>query len=841
MTTLERRIADQTRVTPHWLPGNESLWYLHKTPAGRPEFVFADGLNQVRRPAFDYENVVVELKRLTGIDIGQDELAFSWIELDTEQNDIRFQFDGKKWHCGPDGNVQEWDGEFTQKDPRFLDEEIPSVGGGDSITVNFVNLTTTTVSLTWISFAGEGIFYARIEAGASSRLGTYSGHVWRIAEESTGNVKAIYQAPNAGFDTVFISDARTNELSSLNQPRILAANDIATTEPDTIAAIEHVRAIDPAKKEVISLASHDVEDASSHPRETARAGREVYVSAHNLYLRDLDGSETPLTTDGSVNNAFDRGRIYISPTAQFVVAWQYVPEQEHIVYLVETSPSDQLQPKLQRHQYLKPGDRVRVDRPRLFHLDERREVSTDNSLFANPYYLRDIGWSKDGQEYRFIFNERGHQHLRVLAITQDGTVRVVVEESSNTFIHYSQKTWWRWLQDTDELLWASERSGYNHLYLVDMKGENSLRPITQGEWNVFEVETVDEEQRKMWIKAYGVLEGGEPYYAYLVRVNFDGSDFHVITDNNGGTHTWDWSPDRRYLLDSWSRVDCPPQTTLRNVDADRSVFLEGIDPETLVGEPEWTPPERFTAPGRDGETPIYGIIVRPANFDANKSYPVIEDIYAGPHDFFTPKAYSTSSGLRDWANQGYIMVKMDGMGTCWRSKAFHDVCYKNIKDGGLPDRIAWMKAAASTRPWMDISRVGIFGGSAGGQNAAAAVLHHGDFYKAAAADCGCHDNRMDKIWWNEQWMSWPVDQSYVDSSNATHVANLTGKLMLLCGELDTNVDPASTMQLVDALNKAGKDYELVWVPGGGHGVGGSGYPLRRQRDFFRRHLLSGSQ
>jgi len=186
---------------------------------------------------------------------------------------------------------------------------------------------------------------------------------------------------------------------------------------------------------------------------------------------------------------------------------------------------------------------------------------------------------------------------------------------------------------------------------------------------------------------------------------------------------------------------------------------------------------------------------------------------------------------------GFVVVQIDGMGTNWRGKAFQDVCYKNLMDSGLPDRILWLKAAAATRPWMDLTRVGIYGGSAGGQSALAALLRHGDFYKVAVADCGCHDNRMDKIWWNEAWMGWPVDESYAANSNVTHAAKLTGRLLLFVGELDNNVDPASTMQVVNALEKADKDFDLVVMTGSGHGSAESPYGQRRRADFFVRHLL----
>src|SRR5581483_4973288 len=208
-------------------------------------------------------------------------------------------------------------------------------------------------------------------------------------------------------------------------------------------------------------------------------------------------------------------------------------------------------------------------------------------------------------------------------------------------------------------------------------------------------------------------------------------------------------------------------------------------------------------------TDIYGVIFRPRNFDPGKSYPILEDIYAGPQDSFVPKEFQSNSRFQKLLDRGFIIVQIDGMGTSNRSKAFHDVCWKNLRDAGLPDRILWIKAAADKYPYMDLKRVGIFGTSAGGQSAMRALLDHGDFYKAAVADSGCHDNRMDKIWWNEQWMGWPVDESYVRSSNVVDATRLTGKLLLMAGEMDKNVDPSSTLQVVHALIKADKNFDLL--------------------------------
>jgi dipeptidyl aminopeptidase/acylaminoacyl peptidase len=243
------------------------------------------------------------------------------------------------------------------------------------------------------------------------------------------------------------------------------------------------------------------------------------------------------------------------------------------------------------------------------------------------------------------------------------------------------------------------------------------------------------------------------------------------------------------------------------------------------------------AKGRDGQTDIYGVIYRPSNFDPEKKYPVIEAIYAGPQGSFVPKDFRPFYRPQQMAELGFILVQIDGMGTSNRSKAFQDVCWKNLGDSGFPDRILWIKAAAQKYPCMDITRVGIYGGSAGGQSALRALLAHGDFYFVAAADCGCHDNRIDKIWWNELWMGYPIGPHYAEQSNVTNAHKLTGKLLLTVGELDRNVDPVSTMQVVNALIKAGKDFDLLVVPGANHGIGESPYAARRRKDFFVRHLL----
>jgi dipeptidyl aminopeptidase/acylaminoacyl peptidase len=329
--------------------------------------------------------------------------------------------------------------------------------------------------------------------------------------------------------------------------------------------------------------------------------------------------------------------------------------------------------------------------------------------------------------------------------------------------------------------------------------------------------------------------GKDPYLINFYRINFDGTGLIAYTEGDGN-HSISFSPDSAYYVDTYSRVDMPPVWELRRVsDRKLVVELERADIQDLL-KIGWKMPEVFVSKGRDGVTDIWGIINRPMKLDETKKIPILENIYAGPQGSFVPKTFSSNNGMQPLCELGFIVVQIDGMGTSNRSKAFHDVCWKDLGDAGFPDRILWMKSAAERYPYIDITRVGVYGTSAGGQNAAGAVLFHPEFYKVAVAACGCHDNRMDKIWWNELWMGWPIGPEYAASSNVDNAYRLQGKLFLIVGEMDSNVDPSSTMQVVNALIKANKDFDLLVVPGMNHSNGGT-YGERKRRDFFVKNLL----
>ncbi len=524
-----------------------------------------------------------------------------------------------------------------------------------------------------------------------------------------------------------------------------------------------------------------------------------------------------------------------APGFGHVVAWELNPAERHPVHLVESAPADRVEPRLITIDYLKPGDQIEHRWPRLF-TRAGHEIPLDRSLFASPWSIGEVRWAADGHSFTFLYNQRGHQVLRLIAVdVETGAVRTIVEETASTFIDYPHKTWMHWLSD-EELLWMSERDGWNHIYKVD-RPSGRLEQVTAGQWMVRRVEQVDPDHRTLTLWVMGLVPGEDPYHLHVVRVPIDGGAAVRLTQGDG-THELAWSPDRRWYADTYSRVDLAPIHELRRAhDGSLVCELGRADAAPLLAT-GWTWPERFVAKGRDGTTDIHGVIWRPrGTADDDLPRPVVESIYAGPHDFHVPKAFAVHHQQRGMADEGFVVVSIDGLGTNWRGKAFHEVCWKNLKDAGLPDRIVWLKAAATDRPWMDLSRVGIYGGSAGGQSAVRALLDFPNFYTVAVADCGCHDNRMDKIWWNELWMGWPVDEAYEQNSNVVDAHKLQGELMLIVGELDRNVDPASTLQVSAALVRAGKPHELVVIPGTGHGAAETPYGTRKRAAFLKRHLL----
>lgn len=613
--------------------------------------------------------------------------------------------------------------------------------------------------------------------------------------------------------------------------------------------------------------------ARSNTNPSSPDGRfKVSIDNSNVALEErATGKREVLTTDGKPGDSYDN-RVYWSPDSTHFVVIKTKAAQEHPIHHIESSPTDRVEPKLHTQNYLKPGDEIALPRPHLFRATDFAEIPVDNSLFPNPWSLDALAWIDDSSAFRFLYNQRGHQSMRLIEVAAaTGVARVIVADECETFFDYTNKLVYLPIGvNQQQVIWASERSGYNHLYRFETpsptkSAEDSSKagetassdtpldkptgrhvPVTQGEWVVRSVEHVDQTKGIIWLRISGYFHDQDPYYQHFARVNFDGTGFQLLTSADG-THEASFSPDRKYLVTTWSRVDHAPVHELRDGVTGKLILELGrVDMAPLLAK-GWQPPVRFVAKGRDGQTDIYGVVYFPSwsGLSATATqqegaspgkFPILEKIYAGPHGSFVPKNFGNSRYENFLAELGFVVVQIDGMGTNHRSKAFHDVCWKNLIDSGFPDRKLWITAAAKKWPAMDLSRVGIYGGSAGGQSSTQAVLHHSDFYQVAVSDCGCHDNRMDKIWWNEMWMSWPVGPHYAEQSNVTNAHKLGGKLLLIVGERDENVDPASTTQVVSALIKANKDFDFLMIPGAGHGAAETPYGSRRRLEFLMEHL-----
>jgi dipeptidyl aminopeptidase/acylaminoacyl peptidase len=527
-----------------------------------------------------------------------------------------------------------------------------------------------------------------------------------------------------------------------------------------------------------------------------------------------------------------------SPDSRRFISYRLDRRSARTFTVVQSSPENQLRPIAYTYYYSLPGELglTRAE-PVVFDVAERTNIPVRTQP-SNLLYYRGprFSWYENGQRFTYLYVERGYGMVQLREVdASTGQVRALVEESGEPYVDM-YNLMWEIVDDGREVVWGSERSGWRHLYLYDGSTGRVKNRITQGSWVVQDLLHVDEELRQVYFAAGGREEGRDPYLSHVYRVGLDGSGLRLLTPENA-EHEVRFSPTGEFFVDSYSRVDLAPVSVLRRSrDGEVVMELERADIERLLAT-GWRWPEPFVGKARDGNTDLYGIIWRPSNLDTTKTYPVVEYVYTGPHSFFVPKSFRAyRSHSQAIAELGFITVQVDGMGTNGRSREFNTFSYKNLGDGGLPDRIGVIRQMAAKYPHMDVERVGIWGHSAGGYDATRAILTQPEFYKVAVSSAGNHDHRMDKAVWVEQWMGSEVGEHYIEQSNVTQAPNLEGKLFLIHGELDNNVHPASTLQVVDALIEANKDFDLLIVPNRYHGLP-SPYVTRRRWDFFVRHLL----
>jgi dipeptidyl-peptidase 4 len=591
----------------------------------------------------------------------------------------------------------------------------------------------------------------------------------------------------------------------------------------------------------------------------------AFLRDNNLWVRNLETNrETQLTTDGvkdfgyATDNAgwtkSDRPVLVWSPDSKRIATFQQDQRGVGEMYLVETKVGH---PQLQAWKYPLPGDQVvttiqrvvlDLDGPRVVRLqlppDQHRSSLCDDVKCRGGEWS-DVQWAAEGSQLAFVSTSRDHREevFRIASATT-GEVRDVVKETVPTFFESGNgRVNWHYLADTRELIWFSERDNWGHLYLYDTDSGKLKNQITKGDWNVTQLLRIDEKNRVLFFLGVGREKGRDPYFSHFYRVNFDGTGLTLLTPEDGN-HDVALSISGKYFTDSYSKPDVPPVAVLRDDAGKLITTLEKADISKLLAT-GWKAPQPITVKARDGQTDLYGLLFKPSNFDPNKKYPIVNHIYPGPQTGSVgSRNFSPARGdCQALAELGFIVVEIDGMGTPWRSKKFHEAYYGNMGDNTLPDQVGGMKQLAQRYPWIDIDRAGIYGHSGGGYATADAMFRYPDFFKVGISEAGNHDNRVYEDDWGEKWQGLLTSNSdgttnYDNQANQLQAKNLKGKLLLAHGTMDNNVPPVNTMLVVNELIKANKDFDLLLLPNRNHGFGNEPYMVRRRWDYFVRNLLN---
>lgn len=590
----------------------------------------------------------------------------------------------------------------------------------------------------------------------------------------------------------------------------------------------------------------------------------AFLRDWNLWMRDLrSGKEIALTTDGVMDFGYatdnagwrksDRPVLLWSPDSKKIAT--YKQDQRHVdnMYLVETTVGA---PTLQQWKYPLPGDEkpimierviIDVEKQQVIPLkippDPRRGTLCDDISCSGAF--DDNMWDKTSTKLAFVSTSRDHKEARLrIADAKTGVVREVFQEKVPTQYESGQGSInWRYLPESDEIIWYSERDNWGHLYLYDLENGELKHQITEGDFVVTKLLRVDQDKRVLYFLAQGKEAERNPYYAHLYRVDFDGKNLEILTPEDAN-HNVFLSPEGNYFVDSYSTPVSPPVAVVRSTNGTLIEGLEEADISGLIAQ-GWQPPQEIQVKSANGNWDLYGLMFTPTSLDPEKEYPVVNYIYPGPQGG-SVGSWNFMASRRDHqalAELGFIVVLIDGTCNPGRSKKFHDACYGDISTNTLEDQISGLRQLAARHDYLDLTRVGIWGHSGGGFATAAAMFRYPEFYKVGIAESGNHDNRNYEDDWGERYIGLlQRDQAgfsnYTLQANQLHAENLQGKLLLAHGGLDDNVPPYNTFLVVDALIDANKDFDLIIFPNARHGFGqDSDYMTRRRWDYFVRHLL----
>jgi dipeptidyl aminopeptidase/acylaminoacyl peptidase len=613
----------------------------------------------------------------------------------------------------------------------------------------------------------------------------------------------------------------------------------------------------------VEAADHREMDLASPDGKTKIVARDF-----NLYAVDIaSGREVALTTDGTREQPYGRSIPELSdilregteepampvsaqwsPDGRYLLSWRLDTRAVKKLSITQQNPPGSFYPRSFSYVYPLAGAE-KLPQATRFVVDVRQalrkgkaqivpiQMPAESLLYPAP---PDMGWL-DGK-VRALWTERGYgQQAVYLADPQTGAARIVVHEAVKPVVTVTSSMIFPAPELGGELS-ISERTGWAQLYLVTPDlGPDGGKALTTGAWEVLTVDNVAEDKASLVVTGVGRETSGEgarnPYWRALYRVPIAGGELTELTPEPLD-HNAQVSPDGKWIVDQMSSPTTPTRAVLREGATGLIVKeLARADDSRLRGT-GYTPPEPFKGVAADGTTPIYGMIYRPAHFDPGRSYPVIDNVYTGPTTTDVPATWSDARRVagNSVAQIGAIVVMIDGTGTSRRGQKFRLPAFQNLGEVGLDDHIALIRQMAAKYPYMDVNRVGVFGGSAGGYDTARFVLRRPDFFKVGVASSGNHDLRLDKTWWPEVSMGYADEATWERNSNMAVAGQLKGHLLLVHGDIDDNVPITESYRLAKALMDAGRDVDLIVMPNATHNVYRPFF-WKKLRDYFTQYLL----
>jgi dipeptidyl aminopeptidase/acylaminoacyl peptidase len=544
-------------------------------------------------------------------------------------------------------------------------------------------------------------------------------------------------------------------------------------------------------------------------------------------------------------------------------------------------------PSLMKYPYAMPGEeKTRKNELYVFNRDQGALIKIERRWKDESY--TDLHWDKTSAKLRFLRMDRLVRNIEFCTYDlAKGEAKCLIGEGFENSSISTQPM--RYLDDSAEMIWWSERTGWGHFYLYERNGKLK-NPITAGNYRASAIVALDTKHRLLYFRANAREAGENVYQNHMYRVQLDGGGLTLLDPGNAD-HDSRLSPSRQFLVDNCSRTDMATLSVLRDAQGKKVMELEQADISKLK-EIGWRAPETFVVKAADGVTDLFGNIYKPFDFDPNKKYPIIAHVYPGPQTESTPHSFKVFSPQQQFAQLGFIVIQVGNRGgSPLRSKPYQSHSYWNLRDYGLADKKCAIEQLAARYPWIDIERVGIYGHSGGGFMSAAAMLvkPYNEFFKVAVASAGNHDNNIYNNTWAERYhgmkevpiaakdeaakapppqrskLTMPyADEEQVEKkgdedtkdgkqsttakpatrwdikvpTNAELAANLKGRLLLVHGDMDNNVHPGNTIRLADALIKANKRFDMLIMPGKAHGFGTyQPYFTQRMWEYFAEHLL----